>query len=129
MKVAALKTELITAGATTLLALLERVINDLEEGSVVAITSKIVSLCESSVIPCDQIDKEELVVRESDLYLPASLSKYGHHFTITNNTLIPMAGVDESNGDGQYVLWPKDAQSTANQARAWAKQKFGLTRT
>ena len=127
MKVAALKTELITAGATTLLALLERVISDLDEGSVVAVTSKIVSLCESSVIPCDQIDKEELVVRESDLYLPASLSKYGHHFTITNNTLIPMAGVDESNGDGQYVLWPKDAQATANQVRGWARQKFGLS--
>jgi dihydrofolate synthase / folylpolyglutamate synthase len=127
MKVSALKTELITAGATTLLALLERAISDLDEGSVVAVTSKIVSLCESSVIPCDQIDKEELVVRESDLYLPASLSRYGHHFTITNNTLIPMAGVDESNGDGQYVLWPKDAQATANQVRGWAKQKFGLS--
>jgi putative folate metabolism gamma-glutamate ligase len=128
MKVTALKTELITAGVTELLPLLERVINDLEEGSVVAITSKIVSLCENSVIPVDQIDKDELVVRESDLYLPASLSKYGHHFTITNNTLIPMAGVDESNGDGQYVLWPRDVQATANQVRAWAKQKFGLRR-
>ena len=110
MKATAVKTELITAGATALLPLLERVITELEEGSVIAITSKIVSLCEGSVIPLDQIDKEELVVRESDLYLPASVSKYGHHFTITNNTLIPMAGVDESNGDGNYVLWPKDAQ-------------------
>jgi dihydrofolate synthase / folylpolyglutamate synthase len=127
VKVAAIKTELITAGATELLPLLERVINDLEEGSVVAITSKIVSICEGSVIPFGQIEKDELVVRESDLYLPASLSKYGHHFTITNNTLIPMAGVDESNGDGQYVLWPKDVQATANQVRAWAKQEFGLS--
>ena len=126
MKVTALKTELITAGATELLPLLGRVINDLEEGSVIAVTSKIVSLCESRVVPFDQVDKDELVVRESDLYLPARLSKYGHHFTITNNTLIPMAGVDESNGGGQYVLWPKDAQATANQVRAWAKQKFAL---
>jgi putative folate metabolism gamma-glutamate ligase len=127
MKVTALKTELITAGVAELLPLLERVLDDLEEGSVIAVTSKIVSLCENSVIPLDQIDKNELVVRESDLYLPASLSKYGHHFTITNNTLIPMAGVDESNGDGQYVLWPKDVQATANRVRAWAKQKFGLS--
>jgi putative folate metabolism gamma-glutamate ligase len=126
VKVAALKTEVITAGVTELVPLLDRVVNDLQEGSIIAITSKIVSLCEGSVIPFDQINKDELVVRESDLYLPASLSKYGHHFTITNNTLIPMAGVDESNGDGQYVLWPKDAQATANQVRAWAKQKFGL---
>jgi dihydrofolate synthase / folylpolyglutamate synthase len=127
MKVTGVKTERITAGAIELLLLLERVITELEEGSVIAITSKIVSLCESSVIQLDQIDKEELVVRESDLYLPASVSKYGHHFTITNNTLIPMAGVDESNGDGHYVLWPKDAQATANQVRAWATEKFRLS--
>ncbi len=127
MKVTGVKTERITAGATELLPLLERVITELAEGSVIAITSKIVSLCEGSVIRLDRIDKEELVVRESDLYLPASLSKYGHHFTITNNTLIPMAGVDESNGGGQYVLWPKNAQATANQVRAWAKEKFRLS--
>ena len=127
MRVTSVKTERITARSTELLPLLERVVAEMEEGSVIAITSKIVSLCEGSVIGIDQIGKDELVVRESDLYLPASLSKYGHHFTITNNTLIPMAGVDESNGDGQYVLWPRDAQATANQVRAWAKQRFGLT--
>jgi dihydrofolate synthase / folylpolyglutamate synthase len=128
MKVSGVRTERITAGVTGLLPLLERVLADVEDGSVIAITSKIVSLCEGSVIPLDAIDKDQLVVRESDLYLPASLSKYRHHFTITNNTLIPMAGVDESNGDGQYVLWPKDAQATANEVRAWAGHKFGLSR-
>jgi dihydrofolate synthase / folylpolyglutamate synthase len=128
MKVSGVRTERITAGVTGLLSLLGRVLADVEDGSVIAITSKIVSLCEGSVIPLDEIDKDQLVVRESDLYLPASLSKYRHHFTITNNTLIPMAGVDESNGDGQYVLWPKDAQATANEVRAWAGQKFGLSR-
>jgi dihydrofolate synthase / folylpolyglutamate synthase len=128
MKVTSVRTERITAGATELLPLLERATADVPDGSVIAISSKVVSLCEGSVIPLDKIDKEELVVRESDLYLPASLSKYRHHFTITNNTLIPMAGVDESNGDGHYVLWPKDAQATASQVRAWAKQTFGLSR-
>jgi dihydrofolate synthase / folylpolyglutamate synthase len=128
MRVTSVKTERITAGATELLPLLERVIADVADGSVIAITSKVVSLCEGSVIPRDEIEKDELVIRESDLYLPASLSKYRHHFTITNNTLVPMAGVDESNGDGQYVLWPKDAQATASQIRAWAKRKFGLSR-
>jgi dihydrofolate synthase / folylpolyglutamate synthase len=127
MKVTSVRTERITAGAIELLPLLERVLADVPDGSVIAITSKVVSLCEGSVIPFDEIDKEELVVRESDLYLPASLSKYRHHFTITNNTLIPMGGVDESNGDGQYVLWPRDAQATASQVRAWAKRTFGLS--
>ncbi len=127
MRVTGVRTERIAAGATELLPLLERVITDVADGSVIAITSKIVSLCEGRVIPIGQVDKEELVVRESDLYLPVGLSKYGHHFTITNNTLIPMGGVDESNGDGQYVCWPLDAQATANQVRAWARQQFGLS--
>ncbi len=127
MKVTSVKTERVAAGTTELLPLLDRVITEVDDGSVIAITSKIVSLCEGSVIPLEEIDKEELVVRESDLYLPASLSKYRHHFTITSNTLIPMAGVDESNGDGQYVLWPRDAQATASEVRAWARLKFGLS--
>ena len=28
-----------------------------------------------------------------------------------------MAGIDESNGDGNYVLWPKDLQNSANTIR------------
>ena len=102
MKVTAVTTEVITAGAVKLTALLERSLHGLEEGSVVAVTSKIVSLCENNVIPLDVLDKEKLAIRESDLYLPATLSRYGHHFTITDNTLIPMAGVDESNGNEGY---------------------------
>ena len=61
-------------------------------------------------MPYADINKEDLVITESKLYLPATLSKYGHHFTITNNTLIPTAGIDESNGEGYYILWPRDAQ-------------------
>ncbi len=78
------------------------------------------------MFPYADIDKEELVVRESNLYLPATLSKYGHHFTITNNTLVPMAGVDESNGEGYYILWPRDAQKTANDIRKHLLEKHGL---
>ena len=128
MKVTAVSTDVITAGAIKLTALLERSLHDLQEGSVVAITSKIVSVCENNVIPVADIDKEQLVVRESDLYLPATLSRYGHHFTITDNTLIPMGGVDESNGNGYYVLWPTDAQRTANEIRAWLRRRFGLAK-
>lgn len=125
MRVRAVRTEVVTAGVIKLAALLGRSLDDLEEGSVVAITSKIVSLCENNVIPLDEIDKEDLIVRESDLYLPATLSRYGHHFTITDITLIPMAGIDESNGDGNYVLWPKDAQRTANEIRASLRKRHG----
>lgn len=128
MKVTGVKTAIITAGAMSLTDLLDSAITNLEEGSVVAITSKVVSLCEGNVLPIDAIDKEELIIRESQYFLPSHLSKYGHHFTITDNSLIPTAGIDESNGDGHFILWPKDPQATANAAREYLSKRFGLSR-
>lgn len=94
--------------------MLDAALPQLTEGDIVAVTSKIISICEGSIIPMDDADKEQLIVAESDYYLPASLSKYGYHFSIVNNTLISVAGIDESNGEGVYILWPNDAQKTAN---------------
>jgi dihydrofolate synthase / folylpolyglutamate synthase len=126
MVIRTIRTDKITANSIDLVSLLDATIPKLEESSIVAITSKIVSLCEGNVVSLDAVSKEELIKRESDYYLPASLSKYGHHFTIANNTLILVAGIDESNGNGVYVLWPKDAQKTANQVRAYLAKRFGL---
>jgi putative folate metabolism gamma-glutamate ligase len=127
MKVEAIRTKTIRAGALSLEALLDEVISSLEDGSVVAITSKIVSLCENNVLPLDNIGYDDLVRREADAHLPKELSKYKHHFTIKNHTLIAGAGIDESNGDGHYILWPADSQKTANAAREYLQKKFSLT--
>ncbi|MGD0284331.1 MAG: coenzyme F420-0:L-glutamate ligase [Candidatus Saccharimonadales bacterium] len=127
MIIKSIKTETITPGSIDLITLIDKSIKSLRSGSVVAITSKIVSLCENNVVPFDKIDKEQLIIQESNLYLPMAISKYGHNFTITNNILIPVAGIDESNGNGNYVLWPKHAQKNANKIRVYLKNKFKLT--
>jgi F420-0:gamma-glutamyl ligase len=88
----------------------------------VVITSKIVSLCENRVLPIGQYSKEELVKKEADQYVPF-VNKYGFHFTISKNTLIPAAGIDESNSDDNYVLWPINAQKTANNIRDYLVKK------
>ena len=36
-----------------------------------------------------------------------------------------MAGIDESDGDDNYVPWPKDAQRTANEIRASLRKRHG----
>ena len=126
MKVTSLKTSKIRAGNISLLALIDQSLPTLEEKSILAITSKIVSLCENSVVPIDAIDKQALVISESDFFLPETIEKYGFSFTIANHTLIPMAGIDQSNGDGNYVLWPKDPQKTANQVRRHLAERFKL---
>lgn len=126
MIVRAIKTEKITAGSIGLTELLDKYLENLKEGSVVAITSKVAALCEGRVLPIGSIDKKELVKREADYYLPAELSKFDFSFTILHNTLIPLAGIDESNGNGDYVLWPKNPQKTVNDIRRHLKSRFKL---
>jgi F420-0:gamma-glutamyl ligase len=126
MIVKAVKTKIILAGKQTIFELLDQYVPILHERSIVAVTSKIISLCEGRVIPLDAITKGELAKQEADYYLPDVHAPHGYSFTIIKHTLIPMAGIDESNGNGYYVLWPKNPQETANQIRKYLKQKCGL---
>lgn len=110
----------------SLAQLLNENIKNLEDGSIIAITSKIVSLCEGRAVATDKTDKDELMRGEAELYYPAESNRYRHHFTITRGTILGASGIDESNGDGYYVLLPDDVQSTANTMRQYLKTKFGL---
>ncbi len=127
MIVKAVKTRIVKAGELDLLGFLDESIKDLKENTVVAVTSKVVGICEGRVIPISgSVDRNELVRQEADFYLPASLSKYDFSFTITHGTLVPVSGIDESNGNGNYVLWPKNPPASANKIRTHLRQKFGL---
>src|SRR5690242_18096044 len=102
MNITAIKTEKIRSGDTTIAEILEKYISIVQDHSVIIITSKIVSLCEGRVAEKNTASKSELASQEADLYLPPTKSKYDITLTIKNNTLIPSAGIDESNGDGKY---------------------------
>jgi len=127
MKVTALRTERLKAGAPAIEKVLDAALGELPENSVLAVTSKIVAICEGRTMPISGgVDKKKLVEQEADYFLPSYLSKYDFSFTITHRTLIPSAGIDESNGDGHYILWPKDPAASANNVRRYLKQRFGL---
>src|SRR3990167_9109975 len=104
MKITPVKTPRISPVSTDIIKLLDDSIKSLNEKSIVAITSKIISLCEGRALPIGSVDKENLLRAEADYYIPAASSKYGFTFTITKNTLIPNSGIDESNGDGHLIL-------------------------
>lgn len=128
MIISPVKTRKVVAGSGNLENLLDEYLLELAEASVLAITSKVVAICEGRVVPLDEANKEELVRQESDYFIDPALSKYGFSFTITQGTLVPVAGIDESNGNGNYVLWPKNPQASANTLRAYLVKRFGLTK-
>lgn len=126
MQVTPIKTHKITKDDTDLLAVLDRYLPELSENSVVAVTSKIVAICEGSLVPIEDTDKDELVANEADLYLDPEENQYGFAITVKDNIFIASAGVDESNANGYYILWPKDPQKSANMIREHLVEKHSL---
>src|SRR3989344_1597668 len=126
MKITPLKTRKISRDDDNLFELLDKYIKRLNEKSIVAVTSKIVSICERSVIKIGQEDKINLIKQEAEYFIPAEKNKYKITLTIKRGMLVPTAGIDESNGNGYYILWPKNPQNTANRIREYLKKKFKL---
>ncbi|MDR2831620.1 MAG: putative folate metabolism gamma-glutamate ligase [Rickettsiales bacterium] len=93
---------------------LDRYVSELlTEKVILAITSKIISICQKQVVHKTTCSKEELIKKEADAIIDVEHNPYSIYLTIKDNILIPSAGIDESNGDKMYILYPKDVQKTA----------------
>lgn len=122
-----IKTHKITPNDCTIDKLLDQYLpTDIPERSVVAVTSKIVSICGGRVVKVGDVEKEALVAQEAEWYLPLSENLYGVSITIKNNVIIASAGIDESNGNGYYVLWPENPQQSANEIRRTVREIRGV---
>lgn len=126
MQITSIKTNKVIRGQDVLIDILDRYLKRCPEKAVLAVTSKIVAICEGRVVRVADTDKDALIKQEAQYYLPRSASKYDTMLTINRNILIPAAGIDESNGNGFYILWPADPQKSANTVRAYLKKRFGL---
>lgn len=126
MNVKSIKTEKITPKKLSLTEVLDKYLTNLKEKSILVITSKIVAICEGRVVKIGEVEKDDLIKQEAEFYLPREESKYNFFLSIKNNILLPSAGIDESNGNGYYILWPKNPQQTANEVRDYLIKRFKL---
>jgi putative folate metabolism gamma-glutamate ligase len=126
MVVTPIMTARVSPGEQTIFELLDLYLSDIKEQTAVAITSKIIALCDERSVVAGTADKSELIKKEADYYLSPETGKYNLQFTITQHTLIPSAGIDESNSGGHHVLWPRDAQAIANEICGYLKAKYDI---
>lgn len=126
MKITPLKTHKITSKDKSIFEILDKYVDSMPEKSILAITSKIISLTEGNIIKIGTVDKDRLIQKEAEYFLPKSTNKYGFILTIKNNILVPTAGIDESNGQGFYILWPKNPSKSAAKIRLYLKKRFNL---
>lgn len=126
MHVSAIKTHKITSKDRDLFVILDSYLPKLKEKSVVVITSKIISIIEGRIVKIGDVVKDELIAKEAQYFLPRSNNKWQVSLTIARNNLVASAGIDESNGNGNYILWPKDPQGWANRIRFNLRTRFNL---
>lgn len=101
---------------------------DVREGDIVFITSKILGIAEGRTAKTSEITKEELIKQEASRYLPYVNATGDFHvnLTVNQNILIPSAGIDESNADGYFIMWPKDPDATCRKIREYLMKKHHL---
>ncbi|MEX0916875.1 MAG: coenzyme F420-0:L-glutamate ligase [Candidatus Spechtbacterales bacterium] len=128
MNIQAIKTRALVPPQDDLLEALGESITEFPENTVLAVSSKVVSIWQGRCVPLESVEKDELIKREADRYLERSEvpGEWVMH-TIKNNLLIPTAGIDESNAKENFVLWPNNPNGAAEEIIAWAKEKYGVT--
>ncbi|MEZ4156778.1 MAG: coenzyme F420-0:L-glutamate ligase [Candidatus Paceibacterota bacterium] len=128
MNVRAIKTRRLNPPADDLLEVIDTAIESLSERSVVCISSKVVSIWRGLCIKASEVsDKDALIKREADEYLERDFVPGGFVMhTKKDGLIIPSAGIDASNADDHFILWPKDPFADAFEILTFLKKKFGL---
>lgn len=124
MKVTAYKTHKIGVGED-IYAILDTYLPHLQENSVVAIASKIIAFCQKDVVKKESgMEKRDFIEQEADYYLGDEYPRvFGQSISIKNYTLTASAGIDESNGNGYFILWPKNLQEITNKIWEYLRKK------
>jgi len=110
-----------------LYAILNASLPRLREGDIVFITSKVLAIHQGRCIRIDKkVDKKALIRREADAFIEDRNAYWDFILTVKDSTLIPSSGIDESNGNGYYILWPKRTNVLLKEIRAYLKKKYKL---
>jgi F420-0:gamma-glutamyl ligase len=125
MELIAVKTRVLHPPKDDLFTALDASLTDIRDGDVVIITSKVVAIHEGRCVPIEGTDKTALVQSEADYLLEREGKK---PLTIKNNALISASGIDESNGEGYYILLPEDSYVSARVIRMHLVERHNLTR-
>lgn len=98
----------------------------LQEGDIVAISSKVVSIDEGRTLAIEGVNKDILVEKEADWYIRFPKNEHKKVFTIAAGSTASSSGIDQSNGNGHYVLYPKDPFKSAKRLRRWLMKTYRI---
>ncbi len=128
MLIKPIKTRVFLPPKDDLFSLIKETVIELKEKSIIVFTSKIVSIWQGRCIKTNLVkNKDDLVKKEAEFFIErAQAPKDYVVLTIKNNTLIPTSGIDESNANGYYILWPQNPVSAAKKIYNFIKKNYRL---
>ena len=93
---------------------------------ILVITSKVISIHEGRCVKITAgQNKDELILREAEKFLPRKFVPGAKALlTIKHHTPIASSGIDTKNGNGYYILWPKNPALSAKKIYRHIKNKF-----
>ena len=126
MKITAIKTPIFKE-REDLIAFIKANVLAVPEKSVLVVTSKIIGYAQGRLVAKEADNSEQkhqLVMAEADQYSPSSYSQYDMILAIKDHHLTVNAGIDESNANGKYVLWPENLQEVINEIWQLMRQHY-----
>lgn len=127
MQVTAIKLKALVPPKDSLLTKIKASKLRLKDGDILAISSKVVSIDEGRCVPADTTTKEKLIQQEAEyILIPKERPRWGYNFTITQGALVGSAGIDQSNGNGHFILWPQDPMRSAARLRKALMREYAI---
>lgn len=123
MELIPIKTRIMHPPKDDLYDLLDTYVKDLQEGDIVLITSKVLAIHQGRCVPSDDTSVQELLDQEVSSYHHNPHSPY--QLTVMHHTFGVNAGIDESNGDGYFILSPESPFKAAKEIHSYLKEKHG----
>ncbi|MDD9912294.1 MAG: coenzyme F420-0:L-glutamate ligase [Alphaproteobacteria bacterium] len=121
------KTRKLIPPQNDLYAALKESLPSLQNGDILVISSKVMSIHEGYCFSADEIDKDTLAQQEAEYWLPRETSPHRFMLSIKHGIIVGSAGVDESNGGGYIIPLPKNPLKSCQKLRHWIKQEYNLS--
>jgi len=128
MQVIPIKTRILRPPQDDLFEVLDVSLPKLRERDIVVVTSKIVSIGEGRCVPVGSLRaKRKLIESEAD-YLARFKETRRSMFSIKGHAIVGAAGIDDSNSEGHWTLWPGDPFASAKEIWSYLRRRHELTR-
>lgn len=119
-----IKTKVMQPPQDNLWALLDESLKELKENDIVLISSKVLAIHQGRSIRISEIERSELIEKEADFIIPRDY--YSSPLTVNKHAFLGASGIDESNGDGHYILLPENIFEFTNEIHKYLLKKFSV---